>query len=109
VAGLAGGVLAISVACADVVSTREARAARIAVLGVLLDLSVLILFAVIALVRLRTDDHVAESGLLLVELLGLAAAGVSTWFGGRLGPRRAPRLRAGRRVAGTAGAGIPRG
>jgi uncharacterized membrane protein len=90
VAGLAGGVLAISVATIDIMAAPHGRAARAGTLGVLLDLCVLIVFAVIALIRLRTPDRGTDAGLLPVEAIGLAAAGVSTWFGGRLGPRRPP-------------------
>ncbi|MEU4222631.1 DUF2231 domain-containing protein [Actinoplanes sp. NPDC026623] len=90
VAGLAGGVLAISVATIDIMAASPGRAARAGTLGVLLDLWVLIVFAVIALIRLRTPDRGTDPGLLPVEVIGLAAAGISTWFGGRLGPRRPP-------------------
>ncbi|MEU7907641.1 DUF2231 domain-containing protein [Actinoplanes sp. NPDC049118] len=88
VAGLAGGVPAISVAIIDIPPARQGRAARAGTVGVLLDLCVLIVFAVVALIRLRTPDRGADAGLLLVEVIGLAAAGAGTWFGGRLGPRR---------------------
>jgi hypothetical protein len=71
---------------------RQIRVARIGIIGVLLDLWVLIVFAVIALIRLRYHDRGTESGLLLIEGLGVAMAGLSTWFGGRLGPSRTGRL-----------------
>lgn len=90
VAGLAGGVLAISVATIDIMAAPPGRAARAGTLGVLLDLCVLIVFAVIALIRLRTPDRGTDPGLLPVEVIGLAAAGIGTWFGGRLGPRQRP-------------------
>ncbi|GID93785.1 hypothetical protein Adi01nite_31970 [Amorphoplanes digitatis] len=88
IAGLAGGVLAISVAVIDITPARPGRAARAGTIGVLLDLCVLIVFAVIALIRLRSPDRGTDAGLLPVEVLGLAAAGIGTWFAGRLGPRR---------------------
>jgi uncharacterized membrane protein len=87
VAGLAGGVLAIAVAFIDLVHARPGRAALAGTVGVLIDLCVLIVFAVIALIRLRTPDRGTDPGLLPVEVIGLAAAGVGTWVGGRLGPR----------------------
>jgi uncharacterized membrane protein len=89
VAGLIGGTLAVSVASIDIVSARQTRAARVGTIGVLLDLGVLLVFAVVALIRLRTHDRGTDLGLLLVEVLGLAAAAVSTWLAGRLGPDRA--------------------
>ncbi len=91
VAGLLGGTLAAGVAGIDMMVTRQARDARRRTLGVLLDMGVLVIFTVIALVRLRTQYRGADAGLLLVEVLALATAGVSTWFGGRLGPGRAVR------------------
>jgi uncharacterized membrane protein len=92
VAGLLGGILAAAVAGLDIVSAPQVRVARIGVIGVLLDFWVLIIFAVVALIRLRTDDRGTNAGLLMVEMLGLAMAGLSTWFGGRLGPSRTPRF-----------------
>jgi uncharacterized membrane protein len=85
VAGLVGGAAAVSVAGID---TASARHGRTAVLGVLLDLGVLVMFAVIALIRLRTADRGTDSGLLALELAGLTAAGFSARFGGRFGGRR---------------------
>jgi len=94
VAGLVGGAAAVSVAGIDVAgfdlaSARPARAALNGALGVLLDLGVLVTFAVIALIRLRTADRGADSGLLALEVAGLTTAGFSAWFGGRFGGSRA--------------------
>ncbi|WP_213004650.1 DUF2231 domain-containing protein [Paractinoplanes toevensis] len=86
VAGLVGGAVAVGVISVDLVSAPSIRAARRCTVGILFDLGVLIAFAVIALIRLRTDYRATDSGLFLVEGLALAAAGISTWFGGRLGP-----------------------
>jgi uncharacterized membrane protein len=86
VAGLLGGVLAAGVASIETMLTRQSPAHRRRTLGVLLDIGVLVVFAVIALVRLRTQYRGADSGLLLIEGLALATAGIGTWFGGRLGP-----------------------
>lgn len=93
VAGLVGGAGAVSVAGIDLASARQRRTAVLGVLGVLLDLGVLVTFAVIALIRLRTADRATHSGLLALELAGLAVAGFGARFGGRFGARRA---RAGR-------------
>ena len=92
IAGLVGGTAAVGVVSIEVMSTRPVRAARIGTVGVLLDLGVLIAFTVIALIRLRTDYRGTDAGLLLVEALTLALAGLSTWFAGRLGPH-SPALR----------------
>jgi len=89
IAGLAGGAVAVSVAGIDTASARHARAALTGTLGMLLDLGVLIMFAVIALIRLRTADRGTDSGLLALEFAGLTAAGFSAWFGGRFGGSRA--------------------
>jgi uncharacterized membrane protein len=86
VAGLLGGAAAVGVTAIEAGSARHAAVARARTLGVLLDAGVLILFAVIALIRLRTHERGADSGLLLLEGLGLVAAGLGTWLGGRLGP-----------------------
>jgi uncharacterized membrane protein len=86
VAGLLGGAGAAAVVSIDVMSVRPVRAARLGTVGVLLDFAVLIIFTVVALTRLRTAYRGTDLGLLLVEGLALAAAGISTWFGGRLGP-----------------------
>ena len=87
IAGLVGGAAALGVLSIDVMSTRPVRSARRGTVGMLLDLGVLIVFTVIALIRLRTDYRGTDSGLLLVEAPALAVAGLSTWFAGRLGPR----------------------
>jgi len=85
VAGLLGGVLTVGVSSIEIMFTRQIRAVRRRSLGVLLDIGVLVVFTVIALVRLRTHDRGPDSGLLLVEGLALATAGLGTWIGGRLG------------------------
>jgi uncharacterized membrane protein len=86
IAGLVGGAAAVGIVSIDVMSTRPVRAARLRTVGVLLDLGVLIVFTVIALIRLRSDYRGTDPGLLLVEALTLALAGLSAWFAGRLGP-----------------------
>lgn len=88
VAGLVGGASAASVAAIDTAATRHAHAALVGTVGVLLDLGVLVTFAVIAVIRLRTADRTADSGLLALEVAGFAAAGFGAWYGGRLGGSR---------------------
>nr|BFE73264.1 hypothetical protein GCM10020092_065650 [Actinoplanes digitatis] len=107
IAGLAGGVLAISVAVIDITPARPGRAARAGTIGVLLDLCVLIVFAVIALIRLRSPDRGTDAGLLPVEVLGLAAAGIGTWFAGRARPAAAGRPHRDRRWRTRAGSPAP--
>ncbi|GIE31775.1 hypothetical protein Ait01nite_048200 [Actinoplanes italicus] len=89
VAGLGGGLLATLTAGFDA-ATAAGPAARIFVLALLLDAGVLITFAVLTLMRVRDPDRTVNAGLLLVEVAGLAAAGFSAWFGGRLADPRAP-------------------
>jgi uncharacterized membrane protein len=92
VAGLAGGTLALPVTWFDVVAVPDRPAPRPGVLVVLLDLGVLVLFAVIALLRLHHADRSAAPGLVGLEAAGLALGVSSAWFTGRLDGR--PRLAA---------------
>jgi uncharacterized membrane protein len=87
-AGVVGGGVAAAAGAIDAGTCPDAAIARRAVAGVVLDLGVLTLFAVIALLRLRVPDRRADHGLLTVETAGLAMAAFSAWFGGRLGERR---------------------
>jgi uncharacterized membrane protein len=90
VAGLAAGVLA-TVACAiDLAFVRRTDARRLGVLRVLLNMGVLILFAVILMVRVGDPDRAAGVGLFLLELLALGLAGFGAWFGGELANGRTP-------------------
>jgi uncharacterized membrane protein len=89
VAGLIGGVLAGLASAIDLVFVRNrTRAKRMGVLLVLINMGVLILFAVILMLRMRTPDRVAGGGLLAVELLSLVAAVFGAWYGGELVNRR---------------------
>ncbi len=89
VAGLIGGVLAALAGAVDVMLARAgSRAKRIGVLQGLMNMGVLILFAVLLMVRMRTPDRVAGGGLFVVELLALAAAVYAAWYGGELVNRR---------------------
>ena len=90
VAGLVSGLLAALAGAVDVMLLRRPAARRLGVLRGLLNLGVLVIFAVILLVRVRTPDRVAGGGLLLVELLALGLAGFGAWFAGVLANGRAP-------------------
>jgi uncharacterized membrane protein len=81
IAGLVGGASALSAVWFEAASA----GARHGFLGILLDLGVLIVFAVIVLVRLRTPDRRLDPGVLAVEVLGLALAVHSCRYGGRFG------------------------
>ena len=73
VAGLIGGVLAALANAIDLMFVRNGTPAkRIGVLQGLSNMGVLILFAVILMLRMRTPDRVASGGLFAVELLALA-------------------------------------
>jgi uncharacterized membrane protein len=89
IAGLVGGVLAAVAAAIDLAFVRPGTPAkRTGVLNTLINMGVLIFFAVILLLRMRTVDRVAGGGLLAVEILALAAAAYGAWFGGELVNRR---------------------
>jgi uncharacterized membrane protein len=90
VAGLIGGVLAALAGAIDLIFVRRPDAKRIGVLRSLLNMAVLILFAVILMVRMGAHDKQAGVGLLLVELVALAIAGFGVWFGGELANGRTP-------------------
>jgi uncharacterized membrane protein len=89
VAGLVGGVLVALATAIDLVFIRNGTAAkRAGVLVALVNMGVLILFAVILMLRMRTPDRVAGGGLLAVELVALGAAAFGAWYGGELVNRR---------------------
>jgi uncharacterized membrane protein len=90
VAGLIGGLLAAVAAGYDAFTAKGPAAARIGFVSLLLDVGVLIVFAVLALLRVRGPDRVVEPGLLLLEVAGLLVAGFGAWFGGRFADPRAP-------------------
>ncbi|MEV4703642.1 DUF2231 domain-containing protein [Actinoplanes sp. NPDC049316] len=101
VAGLVGGMLAALAGAIDLMFVPNGTPAkRIGVLQSLANMGVLILFAVILMLRMRTPDRVAGGGLLAVEMLALAGAVFGAWYGGELVNRRAAafaRARAGNR------------
>jgi len=90
VAGLLGGVLVVLASAIDLLFVRGPQAKRIGVLQNLMHMGVLILFAVILMLRMRTTDRVAGWGLLAVELIALAATAFGAWYGGELVNRRRP-------------------
>lgn len=90
VAGLIGGILAALAGAIDLIFVRHPDAKRIGVLRSLLNMAVLILFAVILMVRIGAHDRQVGLGLFLVELLALAIAGFTAWFGGELANGRTP-------------------
>jgi uncharacterized membrane protein len=65
--------------------------ARRSALRLLLDGTALVLFAVIFMLRMRTPERTAGPGLLVIELLGLAMAGVSSSVGAVSAITRRPR------------------
>ena len=95
VAGLIGGVLVALAGAIDLMFVRNGtRAKRIGVLQGLMNLGVLILFAVILMLRMRTPDRVAGGGVFTVELLALGAAAFGAWYCGELVKRPAAQVRA---------------
>jgi uncharacterized membrane protein len=89
VAGLVGGMLtALAMAIDLVFLPNGTRVKRAGVLLALVNMGVLIFFAVILMLRMRTPDRVAGGGLLAVEMLALAAAVFGAWYGGELVNRR---------------------
>ncbi|GAA1612445.1 DUF2231 domain-containing protein [Actinoplanes couchii] len=99
-AGLSGGLLATVATGFDAVTAIGPAASRTGFLSLLLDVGVLIVFAVLTLTRTRSPDRNAEPALLLLEVTGVAVAGFGAWFGGRFADPRAPiASRADRRAA----------
>jgi uncharacterized membrane protein len=85
VAGIVAGVAAGLVGLVDLAATREgSRARRTAVTYGLVNLGVLLLFAVVLMVRMRDPYRAAGGGLLTLELVTLGAGIVLARFGGRL-------------------------
>jgi uncharacterized membrane protein len=80
-AGLVGGVLAALAGAIDLAFIPNGTAAkRTGVMQGLMNMGVLLLFAVILMVRMGSADRSAGGGLFLVELTALAAAAASAWF-----------------------------
>ncbi|PRY30848.1 DUF2231 domain-containing protein [Pseudosporangium ferrugineum] len=90
-AGLLSGSLSTIVVRLDHLATGRSGPARPATIRFLLDGGVLLGFAVILLLRMRTPERTAGPGLLLLELAGLGMAGAGTLIGAALpgpGPAR---------------------
>lgn len=84
-AGLIGGVLAAAAGAFDLLAIPSGtRAKRVAVTHALANGGVIVLFAGVWAVRMAADQHTAGGGLLAIELVALAVAGVGAWLGGEL-------------------------
>ncbi|GGQ48774.1 DUF2231 domain-containing protein [Couchioplanes azureus] len=106
VAGLVGGTVT---AVAVRIDSLVAGGGRRETVRSLLDLAVLVVFAVVLLVRMRTPDRTAGPGLVVLEVLGLGLAGFALWFGARDAGSRFDRRTPCRTVAGSRpGAPTPR-
>lgn len=90
VAGLVGGVLVTVAVAVDVMFARRSRDRRLGVLRSLLNVGVLVIFAVIAMLRVQATDRVIGGGVFFIEVLALAVAGFGAWFGGEVANGRAP-------------------
>ena len=90
VAGLVGGALVTVAVAVDVMFARHSRDRRLGVLHSLLNVGVLVLFAVIAMLRVQAADRAVGGGLFFIELLALGLAGFGAWFGGEIANGRAP-------------------
>ena len=90
VAGLIGCVLAALAGAIDLAFVRRPQVKRLGVLRALVNMGVLILFAVILMVRVGDPDRAAGGGLFFLEILALAIAGFGAWFGGELANGRTP-------------------
>ncbi|GAA1586533.1 DUF2231 domain-containing protein [Actinoplanes couchii] len=90
VAGLVCGALVTVAIAVDVMFARGSRDRRLGVLRSLLNVGVLVIFAVIAMLRVQAPDRVVSGGLFFIELLALAVAGFGAWFGGEVANGRAP-------------------
>jgi uncharacterized membrane protein len=90
VAGLVGGVLATVAGAVDVMFARRSQDRRLGTLRGLINVGVLVVFAVIAMLRVQAADRVVGGGLFVVELLALSLAGFGAWFSGELANGRPP-------------------
>ena len=90
IAGLISGLLAAFAGAVDVMLVSNPDARRLGVLRGLVNMGVLVIFAVILMLRVRAPERVIGGGLLAVELLALALAGFGAWFAGEIANGRAP-------------------
>jgi uncharacterized membrane protein len=83
--GLAVGLLAAVTGLVDWLGIpRDTRAKRVGALHGLLNLGLVVIFAIVWLVRLGADGRDAGTGLFIVEVLALGVGSVSAWLGGEL-------------------------
>jgi uncharacterized membrane protein len=88
IAGLIGGVCAGVAGMIDLAATPDgSRARRLGVTYALINLGVLLLYAVVLMVRIGHPDRAAGGGLLAVEFLTLTAAGLAAGFAGQITDR----------------------
>jgi uncharacterized membrane protein len=90
VAGLVIGTLVAVASAVDVMFLRRPQARRLGALRTLINLGVLVAFAVIMIVRVRATDRVASGGVFLIEVLALALAIFGAWFAGQLANGHTP-------------------
>lgn len=89
-AGLVVGVLSAVAGAVDVMFVRRPQARRLGALRTLINIGVLVAFAVILMVRVRAADRVASGGLFLIEVLALGLAVFGAWFAGQLANGHTP-------------------
>ncbi|AEV81414.1 hypothetical protein ACWT_0402 [Actinoplanes sp. SE50] len=89
-AGLVVGVLAALAGAIDVMFLRRPQARRLGALRTLINIGVLVVFAVVLMVRVRAPERVAGGGLFMIELLALGLAGFGAWFTSELANGRTP-------------------
>ncbi|GIE98284.1 DUF2231 domain-containing protein [Paractinoplanes rishiriensis] len=90
VAGLVGGTLALLAGAIDLAFVRRPTARRIGVLRILLNMGVLVLFAVILMVRVGDPARGVGVGLFLLEVVAVGVSGFGLWFSGELANGRTP-------------------
>ncbi len=90
IAGLIVGVPAMLAGAVEVMFMRRPQARRLGALRTLINMGVLVAFAVILMVRIREQDRVAGVGLFLIEVLALGLAAFGAWFAGQLANGRTP-------------------
>jgi uncharacterized membrane protein len=90
IAGLLGGLLAALAGAVDVMVVRSPDARRLGVLRGLINMGVLVIFAVILMLRVHTPERVVGGGLFAVELLALSLSIFGAWFAGKIANGHAP-------------------
>ncbi len=85
VAGILGALLAAVTGLADWTKIpRDTRAKRIGLLHGAANTVVLLIFVLAWILRSDNQEHTLSAGLLVIEVLALAVAGVAAWLGGEL-------------------------